>query len=248
MNKFKYSLTTALLAATSVIAVTACNPSSGNISNAQKAEIEKIVHDYIVNNASVILDAVNAMEEQARQDSVKQLQARIDQNYSLLANDPHAPVVGNTDGKSTVIEFFDYNCPYCKKMYPVMMQVIEKNKDVRWVLHDMPILSPSSKYATAMAFAAKKQGKYLEFHRALMEHNGRLEDAIIDELATKSGLDLAEAKKYATSEEVINIVKERFDMSQKVGVNGVPMFIVNGKIVGGGAVPLEDLEKALEAK
>ena len=80
--------------------------------------------------------------------------------------------------------------------YPIMMNIIEKNKDVRWVLHDMPILAESSKYAASMALAAKKQNKFIEFHKALMEHNGRLDEKNIDELAAKAGLNMVEAKSY----------------------------------------------------
>jgi protein-disulfide isomerase len=215
------------------------------IAPAQKTEIEKIVHDYLVEHPEVIKEAIQALqakEEQSKTDA--QTQAVL-QNKDALFNDPGSPVVGNPVGDVTVVEFFDYHCPYCKAVAGPLQQLIEDDKGVRLVLKEFPILGQDSVLASHAALAAVSQGKYWEFHQALMEHRGAFDMDVIKSLAAKAGLDPVKLEADMSQQPIEPLISANHKLAQTLDISATPTFIVGDEVVEG-AVPLERLKELIQ--
>ncbi|MGE0240775.1 MAG: DsbA family protein, partial [Parvibaculaceae bacterium] len=160
----------------------------------QKKELGDIIRQYLLENPEVVRDAMQELErkqqmaeEAARSESLKAMSAEIFRSGDDL-------VGGNPQGKVTLVEFFDYNCGYCKRAFPDVMKMVESDKDLKLVMKEFPILGPGSVYAARAALASRKQGKYWEYHMALMAHEGRIDEAVADQVAEASGLDVKKLK------------------------------------------------------
>lgn len=208
-----------------------------------KAEVEKIVHDYIMNNGQVILDSV----EQFQRKSMEAKQADgLARHRDTLFKDEKSPFIGNEKGDVVVIEFFDYNCGYCKRVLPQVQSITEKDKNVKVVFREFPILGPTSETASKWALAAHKQGKYFEFHRGMMEHKGAINQEALDAVAKAAGLDLAKAKTDAESSDVIILIEKNRLLASEMGITGTPAFIIGDEVVPG-ALGEEELLAKIEA-
>jgi protein-disulfide isomerase len=211
----------------------------------QKTEIEKIVRDYLLEHPEVIREAIQklqAKEEQTKADA--QTQAVL-KNKDALFNDPETPVVGNTMGDVTVVEFFDYKCPYCKAVAAPLHQLIQEDKGVRLVMKEFPILGEDSVLAAHAALAARGQGKYWEFHQALMEHRGQFSMDAIKTIATKAGLDPAKLEADMGTMPIEPQISATHKLAQELEINATPTFIIGDKLVEG-AVPLEQLKELIK--
>lgn len=153
-----------------------------------------------------------------------------------VLRDPENPVLGNPQGDITIIEYFDYQCPYCKKISPVLDQVVNEDKKIRLIFKDWPILGEPSGYAARLVLAAKYQNKYEAAHRALMAKVGRLTEAVIDEALTKAGVDLAKAKAdlAANKPAIDGLLKRNNEQAEEFGFRGTPAFVVGTFRVPGG--------------
>lgn len=153
-----------------------------------------------------------------------------------VLRDADNPVLGNPQGDITIVEYFDYQCPYCKKISPVLDQVVSEDKKVRLVLKDWPILGDPSGYAARLVLAAKYQNKYEAAHRALIVKVGRLTEAAIDETLTQAGVDVAKAKAdLATNKASIDaLLRRNSEQAQAFGFRGTPVFIVGTFRIPGG--------------
>lgn len=189
------------------------------------------VAETLNNNPEIIVNAMQNYEQKMRDNAMAQAQKLIDENIDAITNNPDSPVVGNKDGKVTIVEFFDFSCGYCHRLYPTLKNIIAKNPDVKLVLKELAFVSPVSSYAGKAALAANKQGKYAELWDAMMTNNGPLTEAKIDELAVKSGVDLEQMKADMNSAKVQQIMKDTSDLAGKIQVNGVPALVINGKMV-----------------
>lgn len=163
-----------------------------------------------------------------------------------VLRDADNPVLGNPDGDITIVEYFDYQCPYCKKISPVLDQVIAEDKKVRLVLKDWPILGDPSGYAARLVLAAKYQNKYEPAHRALIGRVGRLTEAAIDDTLAQAGIDVAKAKAdLATNKATIDaLLKRNNDQAEAFGFRGTPAFIVGTFRVPGG-LTAEQFKRAI---
>ena len=215
------------------------------ITPAQKTEIEKLVHDYIVAHPELIKEAIQALqakEEQSKADA--QTQAVL-QNKEKLFNDPATPVAGNPMGDVTVVEFFDYHCPYCKAVAGPLQKLTEEDKGVRLVMKEFPILGQDSLLASQAALASVPQGKYWEFHQALMEHRGQFDMEVIKSIAAKVGLDPAKLEADMQSDTIKPIISANHDLAQSLDIGATPTFIIGDQVVEG-AVPLERLKELIQ--
>lgn len=207
-----------------------------------KAEVEKIIEEYLMANGKVIMDAVEAYQ---RKDIQDRSAAGIANNKEALFNDDQAHFLGNKDGDVTVVEFFDYNCGYCKRVLPDIQALVEADKNVKVVLIDFPILGPTSETAARWALAAGKQDKYFEYHRALMEHQGQISEDALREMAKTVGLDVDKAATDANSTETTLHIEKNRKLGQDVGITGTPAFIVGDQLLPG-AVPVAQMKAAVE--
>lgn len=189
------------------------------------------VEETLNNNPQMIINAMQKYEQQMRDQAAAEAQKVIQANIEDLNNNPNTPFVGNADAKVTLVEFFDYSCGYCHKLYPGLKQVIANNPDVKVVFKALAFVSPVSQYAAKATLAANEQGKFIELHNALFEAEGRLTEAKVDEIAVKTGLDLEKLKADMNSAKVEGIMKDTNDLAGKIQVNGVPALVLNGKML-----------------
>ncbi|WP_298366552.1 DsbA family protein [uncultured Bradyrhizobium sp.] len=163
-----------------------------------------------------------------------------------VLRDPDIPVIGNPKGDITIVEWFDYNCPYCRKLAPELRQVVQDDGKVRLVLKDWPILGPVSKVAARMALAAKYQDKFDAAHEAMISVNSRITEPRIAELLSGAGLDMDRLKKDldANAKAIDAILARNNEQAQAFGFNGTPSFIV-GKYRVPGVLSIDQFEQVI---
>ena len=217
-------------------------PPSGDFSPQQRQSIEKIVKDYLIANPEIFLEVQTALESKLEQQQAERLKAAIAENARDIYRDPVADVAGNPEGDITVVEFFDYNCGYCKRGLHDVVKLIESDPKVRVVFKELPILSKGSEEASRVAIAAGKQGKYWDMHKAMLEAKGVMNEANALQIATKLGLDMDKLKKDMASPEVQKEIEKSEALAKKMGVNGTPHFLVGNRAIPGAP---EDLYEQL---
>jgi protein-disulfide isomerase len=184
-------------------------------------------------------------EQQEAKERVSEGAVRENMDW-LYSNDKH-PTAGNPDGDVTVVEFFDYNCGYCKRALSDIMTIIGEDPNVRVVFIELPILGPGSTEAAKWAKASMAQGRYLEYHVALMEHRGRLNEAQLEMIAKKVGLDVDKLKEDKEADYVANQLDENIAMARTLGITGTPAFVI-GEDLARGYVGLEALKQGIAQK
>jgi protein-disulfide isomerase len=206
-----------------------------------REQIEEIVREYLVNNPEVIVQAIEALE--ARHKAAQQADQReaLAAHQEQLLRDRDAPVMGNPSGDVTLVEFFDYRCPYCKQVVPALTQLLKDDRNLRLVLKELPILGPDSVVAARAALAADAQGKYAAMHHALLAHRGSFDDAVIARLAASAGLDVARLKADMARPEIDAMIDRNRALARALSLTGTPAFIVGDTIVPG-AADLETLK------
>jgi len=231
-------------APTTVAAATVLPAASGEFTGEQKKQIEKIIKDYLITNPEVFLEAQTALEAKMEKDQAEKLKSAIAENAREIYRDPSGDVAGNPNGDITVVEFFDYNCGYCKRGLHDVIKLVETDPKVRVVFKELPILSKGSEEASRVAIAAGKQGKYWDVHRAMLEAKGVMNEASALAIAGKLGLDIDKLKKDMASPEVEAEIKKSEALAKKMGVNGTPHFLVGDRAIPGAPEDLYDqLEK-----
>lgn len=208
-----------------LFAFAASNSFAATFSEEQKNDIEKIVHSYIVTHPEVIKEAIIALqtqEEKAQQEHAKSaITAHIEEIFN-----GKSPSIEPKQAKVTIVEFFDYQCPHCKRMESRLEGLLAQNKDLRVIYKELPILNPHSVMAAQAALAARKQDKYLPFHRKLMAMDQDLTQENIMTAAKEIGLDVEQLKKDMASPEVADEIKANYKIAQAIGIRGTPVFIV----------------------
>lgn len=222
--------------------------SAGATAVADKGTIETIIRDYIMNNPDVILESLRSYQAKAQQAQQQQAQQALQASQQELLDDPQSPVAGNPEGDVTVVEFFDYNCGYCKRVFPAIQTMLEKDNEVRYVFKEYPILTESSMTAARAALAAwtLDPDKYLPFHTALMEARGELTEQRILDMAKQVGLDVEKVKAAMEDPEVTAEIRQNLALGQRIGVTGTPAFVIDDQVVPG-AVSLETLQQLVDA-
>lgn len=202
-------------------------------SKAQKTEIEKIVREYLLANPELFLEVQTELEKKLEEMQSARLQSAIKENAEVLFRRKNAPTAGNPDGDVTVVEFFDYNCGFCKRGFADLAKLIAKDPKVKVVLKEFPIFGKGSEDAARAALAAKQQGKYWDLHGALLSLENRVDGAAALKEAEKLGLDMAKLKADMRSKEVDAEIASVRDLAQKMGINGTPHFLVGDRTIAG---------------
>lgn len=213
--------------------------------DAQKRGIEQIVKDYLLQNPKIMVEVQTALEQKMAMEEAERTKTLVAENAKEIYRHPDAPVAGNPDGDITVVEFFDYNCGYCKRGFHNIRELIEKDKNVRVVFKELPILSKDSEDAAKIALAARAQGKYWELHQAMIESKGRVTEATALEMAGTLGLDVAKLKADKDSDVVKGELARVEALAKKMNISGTPHFLVGSDAIGGAP---EDLLDQLTAK
>jgi len=212
----------------------------------RRQEIESVVREYLRAHPEVVLEALQEMErrEQARQQT--QRAEAIRAHLTQLTQDPGSPVAGNPQGRVTIVEFFDYQCGYCKRQEAEIKALLQADPDIRLVYKDLPILGPASVFAARAALAAQTQGKHEALHAALMAASQPLTDQEVLRIAAQVGLDTAKLEKDMAAPSVSQALDRNFQLQRALNIQGTPALIVGTELIPG-AASLESL-KALVAR
>lgn len=227
--------------AAALLALTPAAVAEATFSDAQKAEIGEVVRQYLMENPEVLLDVSKALEAKQQLAEAEQRKTALADNAKAIFHGPNDYVAGNPNGDVTIVEFFDYNCGWCKKGFPEVVTLIEKDKNLRVVLKEFPIFGGDSDYAAMAALAAKKQNKYWELHSAMFSHEGKLTKESVDEIAKAQGLDMEKLKADMNAPDIAQALAETRQIAQSLAINGTPAFIVDDQ-VSPGYLPADGLE------
>jgi protein-disulfide isomerase len=232
-------------------APTAPAPSAQTFSADQRHEIESIVKDYLVNHPEVMQEVMEAVDKRQKEAEADKVRVTIRDNKTAIFNSPHQVVLGNPQGNITVVEFFDYNCGFCKKALPDMVDLLKTDSDLKFVLKEFPVLGEGSVEAARVAVAARMQDasgkKYLEFHQKLLGGRGAADKARALAVAKDVGFDIPRIEKDMTSDEVKKTIDENMKLADALGVNGTPSYVVGEEVVVG-AVGLSTLKEKIKAE
>ena len=213
----------------------------------QREQIGKVVREYLMQHPEVIQDAIAELERrQADAQKTAQASALKDASSALLKS-PHGTLVGNPAGDVTLVEFFDYNCGYCKRALTDMQALAKTDPKLRIVLKDFPVLGPESLEASKVALAVKQQisgDKLFDYHQRLLATRGRVNGDRALAVAREMGLDIPRLKTDSEGAEVKAALAENADLGEKLAFNGTPAFIVGDEVIAG-AVGLEPLKQAV---
>lgn len=212
----------------------------------RKTELNKMIYDYLMENPEVIMESVAKKAQREQEKENEAAQANIDKNADFLYNSDVDPMIGNPNGDVTVVEFFDYNCGYCRKTFADLIKLTEEDPDVRIVFKELPILSDASREAARWALAAKMQDRYFDFHSALMKHNGRISQTAVSSVAAVIGLDIDRLKKDLENPEIEKIIDGNIEKAREMTIRGTPAIVVDGKLLRG-ASGLESIKEAIAA-
>ncbi len=230
---------------TALLSILSAPVMAAGLTDEQKKEVEAIIEKVLMENPKLILDSVQKFQEEEQLKQREGQQKNIDEFVKTLDKDLAPYTAGNPKGDVTIVEFFDYNCGYCKKAFAEVSKLIEDDKNVHVIFFEMPILGPQSTAAAKWSAAAAKQDKYFDFHRAAMEFTGPKTEENLEELAKKAGLDVAKAKKDKESPEVTAMIEKNIAKAQELGFTGTPGFIIGNNPVFG-YMELAAMKSAIE--
>ncbi len=244
MNRF---VPRALLGLAAGVLVAATPAAAQSLTDKQKDEVRSLIREYMLTNPEIIQEAMTELErKQGEAEKVARTKA-LEQLAGALADSPRAIVVGNPKGDVTLVEFFDYNCSYCKKAMGDVKTLVQADPKLRVVLRDFPVLGPDSVEASLAAVAVKNQftgDKYWDFHTKVLESRGRVGKDRVLAVAKEMGADMARLQKDLESPETRAAVEETMRFADALRLQGTPAFVV-GKEVIFGAVGLEPLKTAV---
>ena len=214
------------------------------LSASEKLAIEGVVKDYLLNNPEVIIEAIQSLRQRDERNKAKKAKANLVKFRNELLNDPDTPVGANPKGDVTIVEFFDYRCGFCKRVFPDIMKVINADQNVRYVFKEFPILGPESVTASRAALAAwiVDKSKYEAFHQAMMGSKGGLPESRVMKMAAKIGYDAKALKKAMKDPRIDKMLEKNFALAKALDINGTPGFVIGNEIIRG-AVDLATLKQ-----
>ncbi|CAN7282258.1 DsbA family protein [Bradyrhizobium sp. LjRoot220] len=222
--------------------------SAQSFSDVQRKDIETIVRDYLIAHPEVLEEAMAELTKRQSAAEAEKHQAGIAKHANAIFNSPRNVTVGNKDGDVTFVEFFDYNCGYCKRAMLDMMELMKGDPKLKVVLKEFPVLSAGSVEAAQVGVAVRMQDptgkKYLDFHQKLLTGRGAADKARAMAVAKEVGLDMSRLDKDLASPEIRATLEENMKLAEAMGMNGTPSYVI-GKQVVIGAVGVETLKEKI---
>src|SRR5215831_21384680 len=222
--------------------------SAQGFTDSQRSDIQAIVRSYLIAHPEVLEEAMNELNKRQAAEEAAKHEAAIGQNADSIFNSPHGVVLGNKDGDVAFVEFFDYNCGYCKRAMADMLDLLKNDPKLKVVLKEFPVLSEGSVEAARVAVAVRMQDpsgkKYLDFHQKLLGGRGPADKARAMAAAKDAGLDTARIEKDLASPEIKATIKENMKLAEEMGLNGTPSYVIGKQIVVG-AVGLDGLKERI---
>lgn len=243
----RLTVTIAVLAAT-VLALALPAAHAAELSRSQRSAIEKIVHDYLVQHPEVLQEAMTELQKRQEAAEAEKHKTAVKENADLLFHSPDQVVLGNPRGDVTFVEFFDYNCGYCKRAMSDMLTLLQTDTNLRVVLKEFPVLGPGSVEAARVAVAVRMQDKtgkkYLEFHQKLLGGRGHADGKRALAVAKEIGMDMNRIERDMKSGEVEKTLRQDFKLAEALGLNGTPSYVIGEDVVVG-AVGLGALKEKI---
>jgi protein-disulfide isomerase len=244
--RFFRLLAPALIALAAVGAPTLASAQS--FTDTQRGDIETIVKNYLISHPEVLEEAMAELSKRQAAAETQKHEEAVTKNASTIFNSPRGVMLGNKDGDVTFVEFFDYNCGYCKRAMADMLDLMKNDRKLKVVLKEFPVLSEGSVDAAKVAVAVRMQDpsgqKYLDFHQKLLGGRGPADKARAMAAAKDAGLDTAKIEKDLSSPEVKATIEENFKLAEDMGLNGTPSYVIGKQIVVG-AVGLDSLKEKI---
>ncbi len=222
-------------------------PAERTFSDGQRGEIGDIVREYLVENPDVIVEVLQILQSRQQVAAQQQQQAATRIDVATIVDLDLDPILGNPNGSVTMVEFFDYHCPFCKRLSPVIAKLIETDDDLRVVLKEFPIFGDDSVFAARASLASMKQDLYHEYHQAMLKNRGRLTERTVMKLAKKVGLDVDQLKKDMESPEINATIQANYRIAQQLGIRGTPSFIIGDELVPG-ALDINTMRRLIQSK
>ena len=217
----------------------------------QREEIGKIIKDYLLTHPEVMQDVIAELEKRQQSADAEKHRAAVVENKATLFSSPHQVVLGNPQGNVTMVEFFDYNCGFCKRAMTDMLDLIKTDNNLKFVLKEFPVLGEGSVEAARVAVAARMQDangkKYIEFHQKLLGSRGAADKMRALGVAKEVGFDMPRLERDMGSDEVKKTIEENMKLAEALGVNGTPSYVVGEEVVIG-AVGLDTLREKISAE
>jgi protein-disulfide isomerase len=245
MNRFAPPLVLAV-----ALALMALPAAAQDFSTAQRGEIEKIIKEYLIKHPEVLQEAMAELEKKQQLAETEKARSAIKNHSDALFNSPRQVVLGNPQGDVTFVEFFDYNCGYCKRALNDMVEIMGRDPKLKVVLKEFPVLGPGSVEAAQVAVAVRMQDKtgkkYFEFHQKLLGGRGQIDKAKALAAAKDIGLDMARLDKDLKSDEIGKTLEESMKLAEALGLNGTPSYVIGNDVVIG-AVGQAALSQKIQA-
>jgi len=236
-----------IVAAFTFVTVMATAPARAeSFSDAQRGEIEKIVKDYLLKHPEVLQEVIAELEKKQAAAQADRHRAAVKAHAKPLFSSANQVTLGNPNGDVTLVEFFDYNCGYCKRAMSDMLTLLKTDPKLKFVLKEFPVLGQGSVEAAQVATAVRMQDKdgkkYLAFHQKLLGGRGRADKKRALAVAREVGLDMARIEKDMASAEAKQSLAEAFKLAEVLGLNGTPSYVVGSDVVVG-AIGLAGLKE-----
>lgn len=240
----------AFAAGLAAVALPAASPARADeFTPAQKQEMGAFIRDYLVSNPEVLRDAIQALDKKEKDTAAAQQQKTVADEAGPLFSSKYQATVGNPKGGATVVEFFDYNCHYCKNALPDIAKLLKDDPNVKVVLKDFPVLGPGSVEAAKVASAARNQlpgDRFWAFHSRLLGAHGPVGKAEALAVAKDLGLNMDQLARDMESEDVKTGLAESMRLAEALQINGTPTFIVGQDVVVG-AVGFDELKGKVDS-
>jgi protein-disulfide isomerase len=201
-----------------------------SVGSAQKQDLEHVIHDYLLNHPEIILQSLQQAEMHEAKEQVKKV---ILNRRAELVADASAPVAGNPTSDVTIVEFFDYQCPYCKGVEPTLQATLHAEPDLRFVYKEFPVLGPASMFAARAALAAARQDKYVAFRHALLALKGSLSETVVFQTAASLGIDTDRLRGDMNAPEIGEEIQRNLDLGRALLIQGTPAFVIGDTLVTG---------------
>jgi protein-disulfide isomerase len=210
------------------------------LSERDKAQVEQIIQEYLENNPKVLQEMIDRLQAANEREAAAQAEKQIIAHKDEIFGGDAAMIGGNPNGDVTLVEFFDYRCSFCRLAQPDIVKLLKQDPNVRIVFKEYPVLGPESITASRAAIASAKQGKYVQYHMALMGMQEPLTDAVIYRVAGEVGLDVARLKEDMKADEIDDVMARNLALAKKLGIEGTPNFVIGTTLLQG-LVPYETL-------
>ncbi len=209
-------------------------------SAAEEEEIGRIVRDYLLEHPEVIVEAIEILQQREQQAAATARQGAIAGAHDELYFDASSPIAGNPDGDVTIVEFFDYNCPYCKRVTPEIFGILARDGRIRYIAKEWPIFGADSEFAARAALASARQGEYARFHQALMGIRGPANPQTVRRAADEIGLDWEQLEADMQDDAISEALQRNDILARRIGITGTPAMVIGDSFLPG-AVPAVEI-------